>query len=343
MTLTFLLPGDACSGGIRATMQMGNRLLRRGHDVRIAYRAPRVLSRETALSLARSLKFFCSGIQETRWLRFFEGKKEAFLRVQDLAFEENEIVIAVGNSAVGELSDLKRNVHKVRYCHGFVERTPEEMERVWGGPMRTMAVSPRLVPTLQQHCTSPLLDEYSAEKENGHRNGIGFIYHGSPHKGAAVIGPLVKALQAQFPAAPCRAFGSFPRPPALRSCEYARYPAVDCARGIYNRCQVWLITSRDEGFCLPILEAMACGCAVVSSRHTNATELIQEGVNGFTVPYGDVDGYVKIVEKLLTDESLRNRIVEEGFKTARRFSWDNAADIMERVLAGITDRPASDS
>lgn len=342
MILTFLLPGDASSGGIRVTMQLANTLLERGHLVRIAYRRRPAFSLENLVSFARSVKFLCSGIRETRWLSSFNGKKDAFLHLDDIQFEENEIVIAVGNSAIGELQNIERNIVKMRYCHGLVEQDPEERERAWGGSMRTIAVSPRLIPALEKHCTSPILgivsngisaDEYFVENRN--RDGIGFVYHGSPHKGAEVVGPLVDALRHRFPETPCYVFGSFPRPRALTSCDYTRYPSVEKAREIYNRCKIWLVTSRDEGFCLPILEAMACGCAVVSSRHTNAAELIAEGVNGFTVAYGDIAGYLRISRKLLTDEPLRRKVVEEGFNTVRRFTWERAARSLEEVLLKV--------
>jgi glycosyltransferase involved in cell wall biosynthesis len=81
-----------------------------------------------------------------------------------------------------------------------------------------------------------------------------------------------------------------------------------------------------------MLEAMACGCAVITSRHTNAADLIQDGVNGFTVPYGDVAGYLNLTERLLVDEPLRQRIVKEGFKTVSRLTWEYAANRMEEIL-----------
>jgi glycosyltransferase involved in cell wall biosynthesis len=77
---------------------------------------------------------------------------------------------------------------------------------------------------------------------------------------------------------------------------------------------------------------MACGCAVVTSNHTNAADLIQDGVNGFTVEYGDVPAYMDRIGRLLGNEGLRTRVVEEGFKTVKRFSWKNATDRMEEAL-----------
>lgn len=339
MNLTFLLPGDACSGGVRVTVQMANMLLKRGHAVRIAYRRQPIFSRNRMLSFARSLKLACCGINETSWINGFTGIKEAFLNLNDLQFKINEIVIAVGNDAIGELQALPVNVIKVRYCHGLVEQGQEQVQQVWGGQMRTVVVSPKLATTLTEYCATPILgivpngispEEYFME--NRSRNGIGFIFHGSPLKGSEITTDLVNALHNRFPECPLHVFGTYPQPQVLAPDEYTRYPSIEKARDIYNRCKIWLITSRDEGFCLPILEAMACGCAVISSRHINSAGLIADGVNGFIVPYGDIPGYLRISEQLLSDESLRGNIVKNGLNTVQRFTWESAASKMEHAL-----------
>ena len=344
MKLTFLVPGDTYSGGVRVTMQMGNCLKERGHAVRIAYPRTPLLSLKRVLSVARSMKYRCQGVSETRWLSCFKGKTETFLSLEELQFAEKEIVIATGIHTIEQLERLKVNVLKLRYCHGLLEHEPEERRKMWlwGGPMDTIAVSPVLVPELEKHCQGQILGvvpnginpgEYFVE--NRHRDGVGLIFNGSPVKGPEVAEALIQAVHEWFPETPCYVFGSFPRPDALARCEYTRYPSIEKAREIYNRCKIWLVTSRDEGFCLPILEAMACGCAVISSKHSNALELIQDGVNGFTVPYGDVDAYVKLIARLIGDEPLRENICQEGLRSIKRFTWENAADRMEEALRRV--------
>lgn len=327
-------------------MQMGNLLLERGHVVRIAYRGIPLLSLRRFLSCARSVKLAALGSAETRWLRSFNGETEVFQSLSDLQFDPREVVIATGEHTIGDLGSLQADVVKLRYCHGFLSRDPEHMRAAWGGRMATIAVSSRLVGSLEEYGQGPVLGivpngickhEYFVEEKP--RTGIGLVFSGHPLKGPEVAEGLVSALQAKFPATPWYTFGSYPKPAGLARCAYTRFPSIECARDLYNRCKVWLVTSRDEGFCLPILEAMACGCAVISSQHTNAADLIREGVNGFTVPYGDVSGYVDRVGRVLRDGVLRARIVQEGFKTVEQFSWDNAADKMEEVLQKLRVQP----
>jgi glycosyltransferase involved in cell wall biosynthesis len=341
MKVTFLVPSDAASGGVRVTMQMGNKLLERGHAVRIAYRRPPWLSRDRWRAFARSVKFRLQRTLPTHWLSYFKGPKQSFANLADLQFEDNEIVISTGIHTIADLDKLQRNVRKIRYCHGLLEHEPEEVRKLWlwRGPMDTIAVSPALVPALRNYCEGRILgvvpngiafDEYFLEGQR--REGVGLIYGRHPVKGPEVALALVQALRARFPEIPLYCFGSSRRPAALPADCYTRFPSIEIARQIYNRCKVWVVTSRDEGFCLPILEAMACGCAVISSDHTNASELIQHGRNGFIVPYGKVDAYLDLIRRIANNDALRKELVQSGLETVKGFTWDRAADQMELVL-----------
>jgi glycosyltransferase involved in cell wall biosynthesis len=318
------------------TMQMGNCLLERGHDVRIAYRKSGPISMEHALRLARSISYRWRGLKETRWLTQFHGNREPYTDLEQLRFDPNEIVIATSPDTMMDLRRTKEKVQKVWYCHGLLR------QQLDGESIATIAVSPRVIAGAQANAKGRIvgivpngmsLDEYFPEYLT--RDGIGFIFSSHPVKGPEVLVKLAKELARSFPEVPCRSFGGDRRWMGLSGCQYTRYPSVDKAREIYNQSKVWLVTSRDEGFCLPILEAMACGCAVISSDHTNAAELIQDGVNGFIVPYGGVKQYLERIRLLLTDESLREAVTLAGFRTVRQYSWSAAVKEMEKVLAKL--------
>ncbi|HWQ93470.1 MAG TPA: glycosyltransferase family 4 protein [Clostridia bacterium] len=341
MKITFLIPSNRPSGGIRVTMQMANCLIERGHDVRIAYRTTPLFSSGRVRATGKALKFLLQGLRETCWLDFFKGPQEEFVNLGELSFEKGEIVIATGVQTIPDLIDLAADVVKIRYCHGLFSTEPESVRKswLWEGPMHTISVSPVMVPELERLSGRPVLGvvpngiyntEYYLEERV--RDGVGLIYGQHPVKGPEVAQAVVKGLAREFEDVPCYVFGTSRRVASLSPCQYTRFPSVAMARELYNRSKVWLVTSRDEGFSLPILEAMACGCVVVSSRHSNAAQFIQDGINGFTVPYGDVSAYLRIVRDILENEPLRQRIVQEGFEVAQKFTWNAAADLMEEAL-----------
>lgn len=107
------------------------------------------------------------------------------------------------------------------------------------------------------------------------------------------------------------------------------------AREIYSKSKVWIVASRSEGFSLPILEAMACGCAVVATDCGGPRDIINDGKNGFLVEVGNVEQIVNRVLLLLGDNSLRKAICWEAERTVTEFSWEKSVDKLEHVLRNL--------
>lgn len=87
----------------------------------------------------------------------------------------------------------------------------------------------------------------------------------------------------------------------------------------YNRCDIFVFPSLSEGFGLPPLEAMACGCAVVTTECGGVADFARHEVNCLTVPPGDPGALARAIWRLFGDPSLRARLAEQGVKTAQEF------------------------
>ena len=90
--------------------------------------------------------------------------------------------------------------------------------------------------------------------------------------------------------------------------------------------------SRSEGFSGPVLEAMACGCAVVATDCGGPKDIITDGVNGFLVPVGDASALLERVEYLLDNVAARERIRAAGLQTAAQFTWDKCIEKFDNAL-----------
>jgi glycosyltransferase involved in cell wall biosynthesis len=66
-----------------------------------------------------------------------------------------------------------------------------------------------------------------------------------------------------------------------------------------------LYTSETESFCLSLLEGMFFGCPSVSTRVGGIPEVVEDGVSGVLVPFGDVDGLAKALNKLIAEPEQR--------------------------------------
>ena len=88
-----------------------------------------------------------------------------------------------------------------------------------------------------------------------------------------------------------------------------------------------------QGFGLPALEAMTCGCACVLTDSGGISEYARHDVNAILVPVGDNDAAARAILKLASDEKFRQQIADQGQQTANQFSLHNTA----RDIGGILD------
>ncbi len=95
-----------------------------------------------------------------------------------------------------------------------------------------------------------------------------------------------------------------------------------------------VIPSLYEGFCLPMVEAMACGVPTVASNSSCIPE-VSDGVLEYFDAYS-VDEMTAVIQRGLEDSSLRDRLREKGLARAAEFSWERCAretlDVFEHAV-----------
>lgn len=107
---------------------------------------------------------------------------------------------------------------------------------------------------------------------------------------------------------------------------------------------VFLLPSQSESFGLAALEAMACGVPVVASDLGGLPEVIVDGVTGFLAPTGDVERMATVTRRLLTDDTLHERMAKAARELAQeRFSLQPAVDRYEALYRRTLDSGLSPS
>jgi len=122
--------------------------------------------------------------------------------------------------------------------------------------------------------------------------------------------------------------------------EFVGHPGDEHLIELYRNALLFVFPSFYEGFGLPPLEAMACGCPVVISNVASLPEVC--GDAAYYVDPNNIESIAEGVYKVLTDEALRQSMIEKGIERAQLLSWEKSArehiKVFEEVANGMYAR-----
>jgi glycosyltransferase involved in cell wall biosynthesis len=109
---------------------------------------------------------------------------------------------------------------------------------------------------------------------------------------------------------------------------------------LYNLAELFVLPSLYEGFGIPLIEAMACGCPVITSK-TGSPPEVTNGAAILVDPL-NVDDIASGTVRVLSNPSLQKEMIEKGLRRAQEFSWDKCAASVLKVLETVVEgRPAA--
>ncbi len=103
---------------------------------------------------------------------------------------------------------------------------------------------------------------------------------------------------------------------------------------IYNAAEMLVFPSLHETFGMPILEALACGCPVITSNVSSMPEVAGDAAV-FVNPY-NIDEMGRAIHQVLTDEGFKEGIRKKGLERAKKFSWKKCAEEHLKVYQEVS-------
>jgi alpha-1,3-rhamnosyl/mannosyltransferase len=192
-----------------------------------------------------------------------------------------------------------------------------------------LGVDARYRPAAEESCSGPptiiYVGEYGPHKGFAEAFAVAgaVAAAGLPHR-LAMVGylapwyePIVRNLLA-----------ASPRPDRVDLLGY-----VDDIVTTYQQADALIVTSRYEGFCLPVLEAMACGTPVVAFANSALPEVVADA--GILVEDRDIDAFAEALVELLRDPGAHRAAVNRGLEHARSFTWERCAHAHAGVLKSV--------
>lgn len=357
MRVTFILGYAGMAGGTRVLAIYADRLHRRGHEVTVVsipQARPTLFSK--LKSLARGRKWPKDPEPEPSYFDKVEVPHrvlESIRPVIDDDVPDADVVLATfwrTGPWVMALSPSKGA--KAILLQGY-ETSPgqwnPEIDAVWRLPLRKIVISEWLVKLARDRFDDSNVHHVPNSVDTAQFHApvrgkqptptVGMLYSTYHAKGVDVCVAALERVRKQVSDLRVLAFGAVrvsAEMPLPEWVEFHYRPSQDEIRRLYSDCDVWLCGSRQEGFHLPPLEAMACRCPVVSTCVGGPLDTIEEGINGFLLPVEDSTGLAQQLVRVLTmSQGEWKRMSDAAFATANRHTWDDSTDLLESALYKI--------
>jgi GT2 family glycosyltransferase/glycosyltransferase involved in cell wall biosynthesis len=129
-------------------------------------------------------------------------------------------------------------------------------------------------------------------------------------------------------------FGIEPELATDEGMRYIEQPTDEQVGELFSQATVFIQTSTHEGFCLPALESMATGGAVVCTDAHGNRDFCTDGENCL-MPEATKEAVSAALARLLGDPELRERVGRAGMATAAEYAWERRIDALEGFLEEV--------
>lgn len=344
MKINFLIASLDMSGGIRVIATYANMLAAAGHEVWAVAPPPR------PVPLKQQIKAFLrSGSlakAPDRPVSHFDAMSlpvhmlESHRPIVDADLPDADVVIATWWETAewaNRLSDSKgAKVYLIQHHETFANMPADRVKATYTLPLHKVVISDWLLDLMRTAYRDDTVDLvlnsvdhalfYAPERDRQSAPTVGFMYSVSEYKSTPIGIAALKRLKATLPQARVISFGTS-APEGMEflgdDLEFHFSPAQSTIRECYSRCDVWLTSSRSEGFNLPALEAMACRTPVVATRTGWPLSGVLDGKNGYLADVNDDESLCRGLLAVLCSPDWK-ALSRGAHETARVLTWDDS-------------------
>jgi glycosyltransferase involved in cell wall biosynthesis len=361
MKITFLMPGYVWgpSGGARVIYEYANQLVSRGHQVTLVH--PRRCENSPNAPFQFGVMGILRGARNTQfklremftkppisWQRLDARVHLEYVPSPDSRhIPDADAVFATAWYTAAPVLDLPpAKGHKFYLIQGYETWMGSKplVDETWRFPLHKIVVSQWLrrlgsdlgcgdiacVPNAIDHARYKITRAVA-----GRRKQVAMMFSSVPLKGAIDGIRALEIARHRHPDLQAVFFGAGRRQSWLpRWVRYYRNPSQDfIVNEIYNGSQVFVSPSWEEGFSLPVAEAVACGCAIASTASGGVRDYIQDGVSGLLSQPKDPAALADNLRLLLENDGLRLKLADAARASVNRLTWDSSAALLEVFVA----------
>lgn len=361
MRINIILPGlsltNNVAGGAKVVYQYANYLSGRGHDVCIYfdlldgdndYGVPRSIMRAVK---KRYLKFNKS---YPNWFNIGRDVKRAVCEINNDNVRNADMTIATAYTTVNKVANLSVEKGVKTYFIQDFENwdgvSDEDVFNSYKMPLEKIVISGWLKKAVDKYSSTPSYlvpngcdDEiFKVKKAIDVRHGfsIAYLYSEDERKGCKYGLRIIEKLCSRYPEMKVYVFGHPSRPKQLAdNVSYVQNATEFQVSKMLNDSAVYMCTSLAEGFGLPGLEAMLCGCALVSTRTKGVYEYANDDV-ALLSDIEDEEAMFKNICELFDDSERRVALAERGNLSVQDKKLLVSCEKFEGALKDILERSA---
>lgn len=317
MRVTIVLPCLDLSGGNRIVSVYASMLAAAGHQVVVVVAGPR---RETLRERIRRARKYLRGERPPPPLpgprSHFDGLPldvrhlDSYRPLTPRDVPDADVIVATWWETaewVAALPPAKgAQVYLVQHHETFEYQPVDRVRATYRLPLHKIAVAPWLADLMRSEYGDDRVDVvlnatdpsqfWAPERGKQAQPTMGFMYASTAFKAVDVAIEAVHRVADAVPGLQVVSFGR-EQPAGLAflgdRLRYTLAPTQEQIRTAYASCDVWLMSSRSEGFGLPALEAMACRTPLVSTRMGWPASAVEDGRNGYLADVNDAPGLAR--------------------------------------------------
>lgn len=104
-----------------------------------------------------------------------------------------------------------------------------------------------------------------------------------------------------------------------------------------RKSDIYICASMYESFCLPVLEAMTCGVAVITTNNGGNMDFVKDNENALVIEKDNIDDIVEKTKKLINNAQLRERLSRAALETSKQYSWNKTINMVEEYYRNIAN------
>lgn len=348
ITILFRTNPRLAGGGTKVLYEYANYLARKGNSVEIAYMANQLWSNFHFPECIRRFLALKSIKNRPTWFDLDNSiVKYGIFDVNNDTVHDADVIVITDVRTAYPVSKLNEKKGKKFYMIQDFENwvlPDEKVYETYSLDFQHITVAKILSEMVDSHSTNKAvcvpnginveLFKVTVPIRNRNKHSIAFHYRSNPQKGSKYAIEVIKKLQERYSDLEVTIVSIEKKPAGLPpKCRFIRGATPQEVADINNSVAVFMCTSVTEGFGLPGLEAMACGCALVTSDYAAVHEYVEDQYNALVSPVKDADSMVKNVVRLFEDDNLRIRIAQNGVITGKKRSLELSARKFEEVIS----------